>query len=299
VLDIGFPDDAYTNVISANGGDGVRLDAARRTSFNDNRIGTDRTGTRSLGNGGSGIALLDDTQGTVVGGGNYFAPNVISANDIGVRVADSSRNVIGANLIGTDVTGTQPLGNRHAGIQVSGNRNVIGTFDPFAGVTYASATIAFNGGAGISVEGGAGNFISENFIFGNAALGIDLAPAGVNPNDPEDTDAGPNDLQNYPVLRNALSRRGTTTVTGRLTSRPNTSYTISLFDNVACDPSNFGEGQRPLTTIQVTTNQAGVALFSTDVFGIPGGDLITSTATNPDESTSEFSNCLVVRSGPG
>jgi hypothetical protein len=298
-IDVGFPDDAYTNVISGNGADAIRLEGVQQGSIYDNRIGTDRTGTRPLGNGGAGIALLNGTTGIVIGGQYGNVPNVISANDLGVKIDNSSDNVVGGSLIGTDATGQQPLGNRRGGVEVSGNRNTIGNTNPVTGGYYSPNTIAFNGGPGVAVLTGVGNPILGNSIFANAGLGIDLAPAGVTPNDPGDLDTGANDLQNYPLLQRAVVRpRSGTTVTGTLFSHPNTTYTIELFANLACDPSQFGEGRRYVVTTQVTTNGQGVASFSIDVGGIGGGEVITSTATDPGGSTSEFSNCVTARGAP-
>ena len=65
-----------------------------------------------------------------------------------------------------------------------------------------------NGGDGVEVAGALSveNTIRSNSIFGNGGLGIDLGTSGVTPNDPDDPDSGPNDLQNFPVL-NPISRR--------------------------------------------------------------------------------------------
>ena len=156
------------------------------------------------------------------------------------------------------------------------------------------------------VDGGVGNAILQNSIFSNIGLGIQLGSlTSPLPNDPGDTDSGPNDLQNYPVLTDALALKKNTSVTGTLNSAPNQAYRVELFANGACDPSGSGEGLVFLTAIPVATDGSGNGSFSAklSLADAPPGTFITSTATGPSlESplgeTSEFSACVLVHPAP-
>jgi len=64
----------------------------------------------------------------------------------------------------------------------------------------------------VTGPGSDGNRISQNSIYGNDSLGIDLAPKGVTPNDGSDGNDGPNENMNFPVLNSA----STTRIYGRL-----------------------------------------------------------------------------------
>jgi hypothetical protein len=69
-----------------------------------------------------------------------------------------------------------------------------------------------------------------------------------------------------------------------------------LFTNASCDPSGFGEGERPIATLTVGTDGTGFAPFMMvwlNPFG--PGQFITATATDAEGNTSEFSACLQVR----
>lgn len=72
-------------------------------------------------------------------------------------------------------------------------------------------TIAFNG-VEVSGSGSLGNRVGPNSIFSNSGLGIDLGDEGPTANDAGDADAGPNGLQNKPVLVSAVTFGGETTV---------------------------------------------------------------------------------------
>jgi parallel beta-helix repeat protein len=156
------------NVISANTL-GLFVSDATNNVLQGNRIGTDASGTRRLGNVSHGISLSDS-------GNNTIAGNVISANGGDAILARSEidgSNTIQGNFLGTDVTGTQPLGNAGIGIDVSYSpKNTIGGTAPGAG-----NVIAANGQDGIKVEGifASGNVIAGNFIgtdsSGTLALG--------------------------------------------------------------------------------------------------------------------------------
>jgi hypothetical protein len=63
-------------------------------------------------------------------------------------------------------------------------------------------------------------------------------------NDPLDTDtAGPNNLQNFPVLNGQRSFINPALVQawGMLDSKPNQSYLIQVFSNVLADSSGYGK----------------------------------------------------------
>jgi hypothetical protein len=65
----------------------------------------------------------------------------------------------------------------------------------------------------------------------------------VTPNDFQDPDTGPNDLQNLPVLASAMVAGGNMTIVGALSSIPNSTFQLEFFGNSQCDPSGYGEGE--------------------------------------------------------
>src|SRR5262249_28050843 len=152
-----------------------------------------------------------------------------------------------------------------------------GSFNEIGGAG-GSNVIAFNGGGGGFVDSGFGNLISRNLIFSNGGVGIDLNAAN-----------NPNNGQPAPGLTSIVSSPGTRTLSGTLTSTPNSTFTIELFANAAGDPSGFGEGQTFLGSVVVTTNDNGVVTFTFSFSSISGEPFITATATDSNNNTSEFS----------
>jgi hypothetical protein len=296
------------NVISGNGGSGVWIFYAGATGnkVQGNYIGTNATGTNALGNGAngapsngvSGISVGFGASDTIIGGTNATARNIISGNaGNGIEILSASpRNTIQGNFIGTDINGTANLGNLANGIYINDSAtNTIGG----AG---AGNTIAFNSDRGVTILGsnGTSNAILGNSIFSNGSLGIDLNNDGVTPNDAGDSDNGPNNLQNYPVLSSATynASANATVVQGSLNSIPGATFTIELFSSPAADPTLFGEGQTFRGSTQVTTNGIGDISFSATVNApVPGGQVITATATDASNNTSEFSKAVLV-AGP-
>jgi len=176
---------------------------------------------------------IDGGSDNVIGGTAAGAGNLISGNRRdGVSIGMCNHNVVEGNFIGTDATGTLPLGNGGNGVAIAfgylgPSNNVIGGTASGAG-----NTIAFNGQDGILVyNGSTGNAIRHNAIFSNGGLGIELLSDG-------------NRMQAAPVLTSATSSGGLTTIQGTLTSTANTTFVIELFANRECDPSGFGEGER-------------------------------------------------------
>lgn len=289
------------NVISENNSDGVELNGAGSDNLvRGNSIGTDDDGDLELGNGADGVHV-EATDDTDVGGTDEEAGNVISDNDgDGVELDSSDDTVLQWNLIGTDQDGTADLGNGAHGVLVEDDSddNIIG--DPADG-----NTIRFNGDDGVAVtqDDSDGNVIRANSIDDNGGLGIDLDNDGVTLNDtgpPHDTDTGPNQEQNFPVLERA--EVGSTNLEGELESAPLTDYDIDVYAVPVCDdPSGHGEGREHLGTRRVTTDPDGFsdwgASFSEEV---PIGEFVSATATDVDTGdTSEFSACEEVVEEPG
>jgi hypothetical protein len=90
---------AARNLISANAGNGVVLDDSRNNDIVGNFIGTDVTGLVDFGNGGHGVAVINDSDSNRIGGSG--GANLISENGFdGVSIDASSQRVeIGENSI--------------------------------------------------------------------------------------------------------------------------------------------------------------------------------------------------------
>jgi hypothetical protein len=288
------------NVISANSY-GIEIHSTGNV-IQGNFIGTDVTGSVDLGSSNDGVLL--DGSGNMIGGTAPGTRNIISGNDRwGIDVVGPG-NLVQGNFIGTDVTGTLPLGNGTpgnpaAGIVLDSMLNTIGGTAAGQG-----NIIAFNAVNGVYVASGTGNSILSNSIFANTGLGIDLGPAaGVTANDPGDADTGPNNLQNFPVLFGAVASGNSTIVSGRLNSLPSTFFRIEFFANDDADSTGYGEGQTFLGAVNRITDASCIATFGPISFPVPAGQgVITATATRLDASlnpveTSEFSDFFARISG--
>ncbi len=237
----------------------------------------------------------------------------------GIELAMNGGNVIEGNFIGTNVTGSATLGNTYDGVHINGAsdntiggtmagaRNIIsgnggnGIFMVVAtGNSVQGNTITLNVGDGVDISEAFGlistsNAILSNSIFSNGGLGIDLYADGVTANDAGDTDTGANNLQNFPVLTSATGTSSSTTIKGTLNSTPNTQFHLQFFSNTACDASDYGEGETFLGSTDVITDGSGDVSFSVTLpISVPDGHYATSTATDPDDNTSEFSKCFPV-----
>jgi hypothetical protein len=282
---IGGTTAADRNVISGNGGDGVRVTSSGAgTVVRGNYLGTNAGGTAAVPNNGNGVTVL--SAAVTIGGGSAAAGNVISGNEgFGVQL-DSDGSRVENNLVGTTADGSAALGNRGDGVYIDGSDNVIGT--PTTG-----NTIAYNGGTGVTVAPSpldVRNAIRGNNIYLNGRLGIDLGDDGVTPNDPMDVDPGPNEFQNYPVITSVTLSGGTATISGTLNSTPNSTFALDFFASQIWDTSTFGEGQKYLGSTTVMTDGAGNATFTATVSGVPAGwNYFAATATDAAGNTSEFS----------
>jgi hypothetical protein len=123
-------------------GHGIRLDTGGGATVVSNYIGITTAGVVAV-NGGSGV-LISGTSGNTVGGTSAGDANVISGNGgDGIRIdgLTAANNLIVANFIGTDATGTLARGNTLDGVAVvnGAHDNLIGRSDSVTGVTYYDA----------------------------------------------------------------------------------------------------------------------------------------------------------------
>jgi hypothetical protein len=132
---------------------------------------------------GTGIAISGDAKHNLIGGdrgagaGPFGQGNMTSHNDFGIGlwsdgVIGASLNTVRGNLVGTDATGTQELGNHGPGIAA-----IEGAHDNTIG---PDNVVAYNGGSGIEVHTSTslGNTITRNRIHANGAKGIHLREGG-------------------------------------------------------------------------------------------------------------------------
>ncbi len=176
------------NVISNNGLHGVLI-TGQNTGYNriiGNTIGANAIGTAPLGNDAEGILIESGAHHNQVGSALPGEGNLISANaTTGLAIWQSAPtdNTVVANYIGTDMSGTKPLGNHDHGVCVSNTaqRTRIG-----GAIPAERNVISSNGFHGIIVADAntANNIITGNYIgvdasgtqrLGNYQVGIGLS----------------------------------------------------------------------------------------------------------------------------
>jgi titin len=297
---IGGATSGARNVISGNGNSssglgGVFFVGAGTTGnqLQGNYIGTDSSGTVALGNVNDGI-FLQQVATNFIGASAAGAGNLISANGVdGIYLTNASRNAIQGNFIGTKADGTNALGNvfHNVELDVSATNNTIGGSTLGAGNRIAFAQTSLR--SGIRVRNGSlRNLISGNSIFSNAELGIDLGTFGVTANVPCESGVAANAAnagQNYPVLTNVYS--GTATqIRGTLNSGTGKTYLLQFFSNPSGNALGYGEGQVFLGQTNLTLGATCSSNFTVLLpVCVPAGWVVTATATDPANNTSEFS----------
>lgn len=165
---------AARNIISGNKYDGVAIgNKATGSIVRGNHIGTNAAGTAALPNGSQGV-YLTYAENILIGGVVPGARNVISGNGYyGLYMSESTSNTVQGNYIGTDASGSAPLGNAQGGVYLSASaNNLIG-----GNVAAASNVISGNNSHGIGIRLGisVGNQIKGNFI-GSEKTGTNPVP---------------------------------------------------------------------------------------------------------------------------
>ena len=300
------------NILSGNNGSGIEIAYSAATNvLHGNFIGTDAAGVSALANDGEGIYLHDGASGNLIGGAAAGAGNVISGNGLrGIYAygTNTSYNSIQGNFIGPAANGAGALGNGWDGIVFfnGASSNSVGLSTSGTGT---GNTIAFNGRAGVYVgsdnsDPSIGDTIRGNTIFSNNYIGINLAGGtedshGVTANHPGGAVPGANNLQNYPIITNAVANGTSTTISGTLNSPANRFFLIDVYRNSSSDPSGHGQGQAYVGSATVLAGVGGDAIFSLTAGGNLSGFYFSASATDQTSGdTSEFSANVVATNGP-
>ncbi len=114
------------NLISGNSSGGILIEGGSNDNLvQGNFIGTNASGTGAIPNGAPGFNIVPGVglygSSNTVGGTTPGTGNLISGNGAdGIDIVDTSAqfNLVEGNLIGTDVTGSQNLGNQAGGVSI-------------------------------------------------------------------------------------------------------------------------------------------------------------------------------------
>ena len=154
------------DVISGNGWDGVELIGSGTMGdvVDGDYIGVDVSGL-SLGNGGSGVAIMSGASFNTVGSNSLTYRDIISGNTYdGVYISDSGTNynTVSYAFIGLDPTGELARGNGRNGVTVQAGAQGNNVFN---------AVISANVNDGVLVDGSTTTATSINYDW----IGVDAA----------------------------------------------------------------------------------------------------------------------------
>jgi parallel beta-helix repeat protein len=157
---IGGTTGAKTNVISGNGGSGVRImgPPASGNTVQGNRIGVAAGGAVAVPNGGDGV-FVEEAPANLIGGPTPGAENIISGNKgngvvlmTGSLPTSMPGTVVDHNFIGIDEAGTGDLGNALSGVLLKGSNNN----------TISANLISGNDAGGVTIMSGGNNKLVAN-----------------------------------------------------------------------------------------------------------------------------------------
>ncbi len=170
---IGGKEAGERNVISGNEyGIYISGRGADQNVIMGNFIGTGTDGITKFSNSSVGIYIYRFPKGNVIGGMDEGEANVISGNDsngISISGEETNYNMVIGNLIGTDLTGMQAVGNKYNGVIVSwkARHNQIGPGNIISGNNWSGVIL---NGAGTD-----SNMVIGNWV-GLDATGQDTIP---------------------------------------------------------------------------------------------------------------------------
>jgi len=317
---IGGGNDGEGNLISGNRNEGIALLGASSNLVQGNFIGTDINGSvGALGNASHGIEVYvagpANSTDNSIGGGQIIVGE--RAGRAGARKSTNGQSVANRLAAATSGKFSASIAKRLAAITSAKDAAARVNRQRSAGAALAaqprtatlhtartrrqdsdqqslqsgstSNLIAGNGGDGVRVssDGDFNNLISQNSIFLNGGLGINLGTDGVTPNNSLNHATGPNHYQNFPVITAADPNNQNITYTFDTTGGTGP-FVIEFFVNDVCDGTN-GEGK---TFIGSTNVESSGTFNFTAQTTFAAGQIITATATDNNNNTSEFSPCF-------
>ena len=257
-------------------------------------IGSNSTGTAPGLGFDIGISTGGSSPGRVIGGPSPSARNYIIGNDEGIALTGDggpSEDVqVQGNVIGLGTDASSVISNTTGiNIRQGSSNNTVG------GLSGDEGNIVRGNDVGIAVNGtfSDGNQFIGNSIYENTDSGIDLSGGtesveGYTVNDADDSDTGPNNLQNFPdITRTTLLGSDLEVEFAVSSSASNSTYPLAI-DFYKSDGNRQGEvylDTYTYTTAQVTETITLVGVGAS----LTAGESIVATATDAASNTSEFS----------
>ena len=295
-----------------------------------NQIGAVRIGTLSASSPQATNLISNNVQAAIAlnatttapTGNSFIGHNLINLSADGITfLAPGNFAVLdrrGGSLVsGNAIGGTlrfESVGFSVTGNSITASNSPISFMGPAIGTgNVGGASLLANTltrtGTGQNVIGHDANAMNidlslNRVVAASDVLGIDLGVNGVTANDPGDSDAGPNGLQNFPVLARATrtSATGVISVNGSLNSLPHRSFRLVFYANPAAVRAGEFLGD---SATDVTTDAGGNVSFGPLQLNFGNGATVvnnlSATATLIDNvsllplATSEFAASIPIQ----
>ncbi len=276
------------NLIRFNGQNGISISANGNVTITGNIINSNQGNSNISISGIPGLVQNTVIQGNKIGTDVDGKVDDNFTQNIGILMTGNVSN----NLIGGEGNGEGNIiaGNDGAGVVVAGLNIIgLGTLTPYNNTIIGNSIFDNNSGTpfGFTTPGIG---IDQSEVTLNGFVPQSIAQSGPTLNDPSDSDTGPNDYLNFPVINSTTASAGKLDVTFNLDvpSSP-AGYRVEFFASSTADPSGYGEGQIYLGS----TNVAGSVTNAIASLNIPssfnsGNYAITATTTAKDDSTDGF-----------